>query len=72
VNTARADGRLLSLQLRLLERAVRHYAKNEDPARVKIPWKKVGEWIVENGGSYHFGNATCRKKWDEMVAARRV
>jgi len=27
----------------------------------------VGEYIVKNGGTYHFGNSTCRKKWDELV-----
>jgi YHS domain-containing protein len=26
----------------------------------------VGEFIFRNGGTYHFGNATCRKKWDEV------
>ncbi len=33
---------------------------------VKISWKQVGEFIFRNGGTYHFGNATCRKKWDEV------
>ncbi len=33
---------------------------------VKISWKLVAEFIACNGGSYHFGNATCRKKWDEI------
>ena len=22
---------------------------------------------MANGGSYHFGNSTCRKRWDELV-----
>lgn len=35
-------------------------------AKAKIPWKKVAEYIEKNGGSYRFGNATCRKKWDEI------
>lgn len=29
----------------------------------KVPWKKVADYIWENGGSYHFGNATCKKRW---------
>ncbi|KAL4883760.1 hypothetical protein BJY04DRAFT_216100 [Aspergillus karnatakaensis] len=29
----------------------------------KIPWKKVAQYIRSHGGSYHFGNATCKKKW---------
>lgn len=33
---------------------------------VKIPWKQVSERIYKRGGSYKFGNATCRKKWDEI------
>jgi len=32
-----------------------------------VPWKKVAEYIVTHGGSYHFGNSTCRKRWDELV-----
>ncbi|KAI9836510.1 MAG: hypothetical protein M1837_003302 [Sclerophora amabilis] len=32
----------------------------------KVPWKKVANYIVRQGGSYHFGNATCRKKFDEI------
>ena len=33
----------------------------------RIPWKKVAAFIVERGGSYRFGNATCRRRWDELV-----
>ncbi|OQE36793.1 hypothetical protein PENCOP_c011G00126 [Penicillium coprophilum] len=36
---------------------------NESP---KVSWKKVAEHIRGNGGSYHFGNATCKKKWCEI------
>ncbi|KAJ5922855.1 hypothetical protein N7516_010558 [Penicillium verrucosum] len=32
----------------------------------KVSWKKVAEHIWANGGSYHFGNATCKKKWCEI------
>ncbi|CAI7678887.1 unnamed protein product [Penicillium pancosmium] len=32
----------------------------------KISWKKVSEHIAANGGSYKFGNATCKKKWYEI------
>ena len=31
----------------------------------QVPWKRVAEYIAIYG-SYHFGNATCRKKWDEI------
>ncbi|EOD45551.1 bis(5-nucleosyl)-tetraphosphatase [Neofusicoccum parvum] len=29
----------------------------------KVPWRKVADYIFEHGGSYHFGNATCKKQW---------
>ncbi|PLB50683.1 hypothetical protein P170DRAFT_508829 [Aspergillus steynii IBT 23096] len=32
----------------------------------KVPWKKVAQYIWAHGGSYHFGNATCKKKWCEV------
>jgi hypothetical protein len=32
----------------------------------KIAWKKVAGYIFDNGGSYQFGNATCKKKWYEI------
>ncbi|KXX80994.1 hypothetical protein MMYC01_205178 [Madurella mycetomatis] len=53
--------------LRLLEKGVRELAHSPDLKTAKIPWKKVAEYIVNNGGSYHFGNSTCRKRWDELV-----
>ena len=33
---------------------------------VKVPWKKVADHINDNGGSYHFGNSTCKRKWLEV------
>lgn len=53
-----------------MKKAVRKYTTTDDITRGKIPWKHVGEYIMDNGGSYHFGNATCRKKWDELVAEK--
>ncbi|KAL2831814.1 hypothetical protein BDW59DRAFT_181803 [Aspergillus cavernicola] len=32
----------------------------------KVSWKKVAQHIWAHGGSYHFGNATCKKKWCEV------
>ncbi|KAJ5719852.1 hypothetical protein N7493_006730 [Penicillium malachiteum] len=32
----------------------------------KVSWKKVSEYIFAHGGSYEFGNATCKKKWCEI------
>ncbi|KAK8103720.1 uncharacterized protein PG998_010753 [Apiospora kogelbergensis] len=53
----------------LLKKAVRELAKGDIfDDKPRIPWKQVAEYIANNDGSYHFGNATCRKKWDELVA----
>jgi hypothetical protein len=54
-------------QIRLLKKAVRKLTHG-DPKNCKVPWKQVAEYIANNGGSYHFGNATCRKRWDELQA----
>ncbi|GKZ34829.1 hypothetical protein AbraIFM66950_005225 [Aspergillus brasiliensis] len=32
----------------------------------KVSWKRVAQYIRAHGGSYHFGNATCKKKWCEI------
>ncbi|CAK47031.1 hypothetical protein CBS115989_10557 [Aspergillus niger] len=32
----------------------------------KVSWKRVAQYIRTHGGSYHFGNATCKKKWCEV------
>ncbi|KAK3295359.1 uncharacterized protein B0H64DRAFT_358893 [Chaetomium fimeti] len=53
--------------LRLLEAAVRALSHTADPISAKVPWKKVADHILLHGGSYHFGNSTCRKRWDELV-----
>ncbi|KAJ6006684.1 hypothetical protein N7451_004628 [Penicillium sp. IBT 35674x] len=36
----------------------------------KISWKKVAHFIWANGGSYQFGNATCKKKWCEIYGVK--
>jgi hypothetical protein len=53
-------------QIRLLKKAVRKLSQGTDPAKMKTPWKLVADYIFEHGGSYHFGNATCRKRWDQL------
>ncbi|PIG88167.1 hypothetical protein AARAC_007275 [Aspergillus arachidicola] len=32
----------------------------------KVSWKRVAQYIWTHGGSYHFGNATCKKKWCDI------
>ncbi|KAI1826245.1 hypothetical protein F4861DRAFT_546543 [Xylaria intraflava] len=53
--------------IRLLKKAVRKLSKGDGTTPGKVPWKQVAAYIYEHDGSYHFGNATCRKKWDELV-----
>ncbi|EFX00540.1 hypothetical protein CMQ_7542 [Grosmannia clavigera kw1407] len=52
----------------LLRRAVRKLSRGRDSAKAKISWKAVADYIYDCGGSYHFGNTTCRKRWDSLVA----
>ncbi|KAL5383552.1 hypothetical protein DPSP01_005946 [Paraphaeosphaeria sporulosa] len=63
------------VQLRLLNEIVQqqfdsiddgHRAMDTTARLNKVSWKKVGEYISERGGSYHFGNSTCKKKWLEI------
>lgn len=60
------------MQIKLLKEAVHKMCDERAIEAGKIPWKRVAEYIATSGGSYHFGNATCRKKWDELVQPRRV
>lgn len=32
----------------------------------KIPWAKIAEKMVANGGSYKFGASTVKSKWREI------
>ncbi|OIW33104.1 hypothetical protein CONLIGDRAFT_640259 [Coniochaeta ligniaria NRRL 30616] len=57
----------LNVTLRLLEQGVRSFTSGSDVRTPKIPWMRVAAYIKDNGG-YHFGNSTCRKRWDELVA----
>lgn len=44
-----------------------YYSQSSKEQRLaKISWKKVADFIAANGGSYHFGNSTCKKKWTEI------
>ncbi|KAG9233999.1 hypothetical protein BJ875DRAFT_441720 [Amylocarpus encephaloides] len=50
--------------VRLLRKAIQKLAPDRSSA--KVPWKKVAGYIGDNGGSYPFGYATCRRRWDEL------
>ncbi|CAN9303932.1 unnamed protein product [Alternaria alternata] len=41
------------------------YSLSFDQKIQKVAWKKVAEFIADSGGSYHFGNATCKRRWLE-------
>lgn len=42
------------------------YSLSFEQKLTKVAWKKVADYIDENGGSYHFGNSTCKRKWLEL------
>ncbi|KAI1376730.1 hypothetical protein F4677DRAFT_459555 [Hypoxylon crocopeplum] len=50
--------------IRLLKKAVRKLNKG---SQSKAPWGSVADYISSHGGSYHFGSATCHRKWKELV-----
>ncbi|KAF7444649.1 hypothetical protein PtrSN002B_008424 [Pyrenophora tritici-repentis] len=37
----------------------------------KVAWKKVADYIRTHGGSYLFGNSTCKKKWEDLHGIKR-
>jgi hypothetical protein len=43
-----------------------HQSLTNDQRLAKVQWKKIADAVHRNGGSYHFGNATCKKKWVEL------
>ncbi|KAJ5802140.1 uncharacterized protein N7503_004590 [Penicillium pulvis] len=46
--------------------AQNHDGSQNQALAPKVSWKKVAQFIWANGGSYQFGNATCKKKWCEI------
>jgi hypothetical protein len=57
---------LTPTQERLLRRAAADFMRGSRSTRPKMPWKKISEYIVDNGGSYAFAPATCAKKWETL------
>lgn len=43
-----------------------HHSLSNDQRLTKVQWKKVADAIHNHGGSYHFGNSTCKRKWVEL------
>lgn len=41
-----------------------------DQRLAKVQWKKVADRIAREGGSYQFGNSTCKQKYREISRAR--
>ncbi|KAF5873457.1 uncharacterized protein Bfra_004917 [Botrytis fragariae] len=48
--------------IQLLSKAVKKLGRSTSKGS-EPQWKKVAQYIYDNGGSYHFGYATCRKRW---------
>ncbi|QIW96832.1 hypothetical protein AMS68_002350 [Peltaster fructicola] len=57
--------------VKLLRTALhRHYdleAFDCKSTNAKVPWKKIAQWLDDNGASYKFASATCARKWDEIT-----
>ncbi|KAI0841608.1 hypothetical protein F5Y06DRAFT_293308 [Hypoxylon sp. FL0890] len=53
--------------IRLLKKAVRKLNRGDEIMPTKTPWGQIADYIIEHGGSYHFGSATCHRKWKELV-----
>ncbi|XXH05148.1 hypothetical protein Hte_011573 [Hypoxylon texense] len=58
--------------IRLLRKAVRKLHKGDEMSPAKAPWGQVANYIADHGGSYHFGSATCHRKWKELVEDGRM
>ncbi|KAH7406159.1 hypothetical protein DE146DRAFT_650956 [Phaeosphaeria sp. MPI-PUGE-AT-0046c] len=43
-----------------------HHSVSNDQRLAKVQWKKIADAIRSHGGSYHFGNSTCKRKWVEL------
>ncbi|KAJ5591848.1 uncharacterized protein N7459_002217 [Penicillium hispanicum] len=62
----------LDTDIKLLCEAVNIFSKGTAACALyalqppKVSWKKVAQYICAHGGSYQFGNATCKKKWCEI------
>ncbi|KAI1417675.1 hypothetical protein F5Y13DRAFT_201244 [Hypoxylon sp. FL1857] len=57
--------------IRLLKKAVRKLNRGDEIMPTKAPWGQIADYIIEHGGSYHFGSATCHRKWKELVEEGR-
>ncbi|KAL2284210.1 hypothetical protein FJTKL_09177 [Diaporthe vaccinii] len=54
---------------KLLKRAVIKFSKGVgEITRDNVPWKLVSEYMSDQGGSYHFGYTTVRKRWEYLMA----
>lgn len=38
----------------------------------KVPWKKVAEWMERERGCYLYGNATVKKKYQELLKDQQM
>lgn len=60
------------MQIRLLRKAVRKLNKSDDMSPIRAPWGQIATYIADHGGSYHFGSATCHRKWKELSSEEKV
>lgn len=59
-------------QLQILDDAVTRFSGSQGPGRGRgreggrLPWKKVSDYLLHHGSTYHFAAATCARKWKEL------
>ncbi|KAK4507010.1 hypothetical protein PRZ48_000744 [Zasmidium cellare] len=55
--------------VRLLHDAIDIFVDSESARdnHGRIPWKKISDWMKENGSSYTFAGATCARKWKALM-----
>jgi hypothetical protein len=45
---------------------IQQVLSSADTQTLGVSWQDVAEYIKNNGGSYRFGNSTCKKKWMQL------
>ncbi|KAI5296021.1 hypothetical protein KEM52_006040 [Ascosphaera acerosa] len=57
--------------IRLLCEAVQVIGTGSKKGDKKAPWTEIANYITSRGGSYCFGNTTCKRKWTSLMAQQQ-
>ncbi|KAL7943531.1 hypothetical protein V8C42DRAFT_359204 [Trichoderma barbatum] len=66
------DPKWTSSDIHLLKEAVRVLGHGVHPARAKLSWMAVSNYISNHGGSYEFGYSTCHRRWTHLEATGQL